>query len=105
MKHCLPCTGEVPPLKGAMLKKFAKELDHDWKVVKGHHLEKLYKFKNFKEAMAFTVKAGKVAEAENHHPDIYLAWGKVKITVWTHAVNGLTESDFVLAARIESLSH
>jgi 4a-hydroxytetrahydrobiopterin dehydratase len=102
-KECVPCTGEVPALKGAGLKRLQRQLIRKWKVVKGHHLEKEFKFKNFKQALAFVNRVGELAEEQNHHPDIYLAWGLVKVTIWTHAVDGLTESDFVLAAKIEML--
>ena len=102
-KECVPCTGKVPPLKGAALKRLHQQLLRKWKVLKGHHLEKEFKFKNFKQALAFVNRVGELAETQNHHPDIYLAWGLVKITIWTHAVDGLTESDFILAAKIELL--
>jgi 4a-hydroxytetrahydrobiopterin dehydratase len=81
-----------------------QELSHGWRVVHEHHLEKEFKFKNFREALGFTNKVGHLAEEVGHHPDIYLAWGKVKITLWTHKIDGLTESDFILAAKIEQLS-
>lgn len=102
-KECVPCIGDVPPLKGAALKRLQKQLLRKWKVVKSHHLEKEFKFKNFKQALAFVNRVGELAEDQGHHPDIYLAWGLVRITIWTHAVDGLTESDFVLAAKIEML--
>lgn len=79
------------------------ELQPDWKVVDDHHLERSFKFKNFKEALEFTNAVAKIAEQEQHHPDIYLAWGKVKITLWTHKINGLSENDFILAAKIDKL--
>lgn len=78
-----------------------KELGREWKVVNGHHLEKLFKFKNFVEALEFTNRIGAIAEKEGHHPDIYLTWGKVRVEIFTHTVNGLTKSDFILAAKIE----
>jgi len=102
-KQCVPCKGGVPPLKGQELARLAGELDGGWQVVAEHQLEKEYKFQNFREALAFTNKVGELAEAQGHHPDIYLAWGKVKLTIWTHKVNGLTESDFVLAAKADKL--
>src|SRR5438105_8041024 len=102
-KECVPCKGGVPPLKDGALQELQNKLGADWTVSGEHHLEKEFKFKNFREALAFTNKIGEVAEAQNHHPDIYLAWGKVKITIWTHKIDGLTESDFVLAAKIEEL--
>jgi 4a-hydroxytetrahydrobiopterin dehydratase len=78
-------------------------LGHSWRVVNEHHLEKEFKFKDFRQALDFTNQVGELAEDVGHHPDIYLAWGKVKVTIWTHKVDGLTESDFVLAAKIQQL--
>jgi len=100
-KKCVPCQGGFPPLKGEALLKLANELDHDWKVIEEHHLEKTFNFKNFIKALAFTNCVGEIAESENHHPDIYLAWGKVKVTIWTHKIDGLTESDFIFSAKVE----
>jgi len=100
-KKCTPCDGGVPALKGDPLRKLAGELGSGWKVVNEHHLEKEFRFKDFRQALAFTNRVGELAEAQGHHPDIYLAWGKVKVTIWTHKVDGLTDSDFVLAAKIE----
>ncbi len=100
-RECIPCKGGVPPLKGEELRTIHEELGHDWQVVDGHHLEKEYKFKNFQEALDFTSRVGEVAEAQGHHPDIYLSWGKVKLAVWTHKIDGLTESDFVFAAKAD----
>ena len=104
-KDCIPCKGGVAPLKGAELRALASQLGHGWKVVDEHQLEKKFEFKDFKQALAFTNKVGAVAEAQDHHPDILLGWGKVGVTVWTHKIDGLTESDFVLAAKIESILH
>lgn len=103
-KQCEPCKGGAPSLKGQDLAKLAKELSGGWKVVKEHHLEKEYKFKDFRDALAFTNRVGDLAEHQGHHPDIYLAWGKVKLTVWTHKLDGLTESDFVFAAKTDRLA-
>jgi len=102
-KDCIPCKGGVPPLKGQELAKFAGELDSGWRVINEHHLEREYKFKNFREALDFTNKVGELAESQGHHPDIYLAWGQVKLTIWTHKIDGLTESDFVMAAKVDKL--
>jgi len=102
-KECVPCKGGVPPLRGGELAKLAKQLNSGWQVVKEHHLEKEYKFKDFREALDFTNKVGSLAEAQGHHPDIYLAWGKVRLTIWTHKIDGLTESDFVFAAKADRL--
>ena len=102
-KHCVPCQGGIPAVKGSELVALLKSLGEGWKVVDEHHLEKEYVFKNFRKALEFTNKVGELAEAEGHHPDIYLSWGKVKITLWTHKIDGLTESDFILAAKCDQL--
>src|SRR6478752_2146473 len=102
-QECKPCKGEVEKLEGEVLNRFARDLGGEWQVVNGHQLEKEYKFKNFRDALTFTNKVGELAEAQGHHPDIYLAWGKVKLTIWTHKIDGLTESDFVLAAKADRL--
>ena len=100
-KQCVPCRGSVPPLKGAELQVLQNQLENGWQVVDEHHLEKEYGFKNFREALDFTVRVGELAEEQGHHPDIHLAWGKVRLTVWTHKINGLTESDFIFAAKVD----
>lgn len=102
-KECVPCKGGTPALKGAELFRYAEQLHGDWHVVNDHHLEREYKFKNFRDALTFTNQVGELAEKVQHHPDIYLAWGKVKLTLWTHTVDGLTESDFVFAAKVDEL--
>ena len=102
-KNCVPCKSGGAPLRGDNLAKLAAELGNGWKIIEEHHLEKEFAFKDFKEALAFTNSVGDVAEAQGHHPDIYLAWGKVKLTIWTHKVKGLSESDFVLAAKADRL--
>jgi len=103
-EKCIPCRGGVPPLKGEDLAAVSRELGGDWKVVEEHHLEKEYRFANFADALAFTNRVGEIAEEQGHHPDIYLAWGKVRVTIWTHKIDGLTRSDFVLAAKIDRVS-
>ena len=100
-KTCIPCKGGVPPLKGEKLDDLLEKLKNDWKIIKEHHLEKEYSFKNFKEALDFTIKVGELAENQGHHPDVFLAWGKVKLTIWTHKIDGLTESDFIFAAKAD----
>ncbi len=101
--QCTPCQGGVKPLQGKAIEKLLKQLPDGWQVIDEHHLEKEYKFKNFIQALAFVNKVGKLAESQSHHPDIYLAWGRVKLTIWTHKVDGLHENDFILAAKIEEL--
>jgi 4a-hydroxytetrahydrobiopterin dehydratase len=103
-KECIPCKGGIPPLEGEALKRLHGELGGDWQLVDGHHLEKEYKFRNFVEALEFTNRVGALAEEVNHHPDIYLTWGRVKVSIWTHKIDGLTESDFVFAAKVERLA-
>lgn len=102
-KRCIPCRGDTSPLKKKALKDLLNQLDNDWKVIKEHHLEKEYKFSDFRTALSFTNLVGDAAEKEGHHPDVYLTWGKVKLTIWTHKIDGLTESDFILAAKCEEL--
>jgi len=102
-KQCVPCRGGVPPLKGDEILEFLGKLGGGWRVVDEHHLEKEYPFRDFCEALKFTNRVGELAEAQGHHPDIYLAWGKVRLTVWTHKIDGLTESDFVFAAKADAL--
>jgi 4a-hydroxytetrahydrobiopterin dehydratase len=100
-KQCVPCKGGVPPLKGDELRRLRDQLDDGWSVVDEHHLTKRYEFDDFRQALDFTNRVGEMAEEQGHHPDIYLAWGRVDVTVWTHAIDGLTESDFVFAAKTD----
>ena len=102
-KTCVPCRGGVPPLQGAELAGLHREVA-GWEVVNEHHLSRTYTFPDFRQALAFTNRVGELAEEQGHHPDITLAWGKVGITIWTHKIDGLTESDFVLAAKIDRLA-
>jgi len=102
-KNCIPCKGEVPPLKGKALAHLHRQLAVGWKVIDEHHLERDYQFKNFREALDFTNKIGEIAEQEGHHPNIILSYGKVKIQIWTHKIDGLTESDFILAAKYDNI--
>lgn len=102
-KQCVPCRGGTPPLKGKELQAIYEKLEKGWKIVNEHHLEKEFKFKNFREALDFTNKVGGLAETVGHHPDIYLAWGKVQLTLWTHKIDGLTETDFIFAAKADEL--
>lgn len=101
-KNCVPCRGGVPPLKGAELEALGSQVP-GWNVVEEHHLQKAFRFPNFRQGLDFVNRVGDLAEEQGHHPDIYLSWGKVDITIWTHKINGLTESDFILAAKIDAL--
>ncbi|HEY8180597.1 MAG TPA: 4a-hydroxytetrahydrobiopterin dehydratase [Thermoanaerobaculia bacterium] len=100
-EKCVPCRGGVPSLKGKDLSDLARDLGGGWQIVKEHHLEKEFRFPDFAQALTFTNKVGAIAEEQGHHPDIFLAWGKVRVTIWTHKIDGLTRSDFVLAAKID----
>lgn len=100
-KHCIPCEQGTSPLDETDSVKFLSELD-GWKIV-DRHIEKSFKFPDFKTGLEFVNKIGELAEAEGHHPDIFFGWGKVKVELWTHVANGLTENDFILAAKIDRL--
>ena len=100
---CVPCRGGIPPLKGKELKALQNQLGNGWNVINEHHLKKEWGFDDFESALNFTNKIGSLAEDQGHHPDIYLAWGKVEIKIWTHKISGLTESDFILAAKIDRI--
>jgi 4a-hydroxytetrahydrobiopterin dehydratase len=99
-KHCVPCRGGTPPLRGAELESLRSQVT-DWQVVNEHHLAKSFTFPDFQKALDFVNRVGAIAEQEGHHPDLHLAWGKVGVETWTHKIDGLTESDFVLAAKID----
>jgi 4a-hydroxytetrahydrobiopterin dehydratase len=99
-KKCVPCRGGVPPLKDKELAPLRKVVP-EWTVVNEHHLTRAFKFPDFVQALAFVNRVGALAEEQGHHPDILLAWGKAEITLWTHKIDGLTESDFIMAAKID----
>lgn len=101
-RHCVPCRGGVPPLAQPEIETLARQLE-GWRAIESHHLRKDYKLKNFAEALRFVNLIGEIAEREGHHPDIRFGWGYVEIEIYTHAINGLTASDFILAAKIDCL--
>src|SRR5690242_13891353 len=101
-KDCIPCKGGVPPMDAAQIARLLKEVD-GWRAVDDHHLTKTYAFEDFAQALAFVDRVGAMAEQQWHHPDVYLAWGSVRIDIWTHKIDGLTESDFVFAAKCDAL--
>ncbi len=101
-KECVPCRGGVPPFKGDELNRLSEQVE-GWDVIEGHHLSKTYKFSNFVKALEFVNKVGSIAEQQGHHPNIFLTWGKARIETWTHKIDGLTESDFILAAKIDEV--
>jgi len=99
-KHCVPCERGMPALTDEEIQPLMAQLD-GWTVVDGKRLAKTYKFRNFAQGLAFVNRAGEIAEAEGHHPDLYLAWGKVGVELFTHVIGGLSENDFILAAKLD----
>ncbi len=102
-QQCVPCKGGVPPLTSAEIEPLKARIDTDWQVIDDHHLSRLYTFKNFRKALDFVNGVGEMAEEQQHHPDVYLAWGKARVEIWTHKIDGLTESDFVFAAKCDRI--
>jgi 4a-hydroxytetrahydrobiopterin dehydratase len=101
-KKCVPCKGGTPPLKGEELDELRRQVP-EWEVVEEHHLRRRFRFKNFRESLRFVNEVGELAEEQGHHPDIGFGWGYAEITVWTHKIDGLTESDFIFAAKVDAL--
>lgn len=101
-KKCKPCEGNTPPLKGAQLGEYLGSLQ-GWEPVEDRKITKTFKFPDFRKALEFVNRVGELAESQGHHPDIFLAWGKVKIELSTHAIKGLSENDFIMAAKIDEL--
>ena len=99
--HCVPCRGGIPPLKGEALDRLMGQLDAGWTLIDEHHIQRDYSFKDFRSALAFTNAVGELAETEGHHPELVTTWGRVTVRIWTHKIDGLTESDFVLAAKAD----
>lgn len=102
-RRCAPCEGGTPKLAGEELERYAAMLQ-GWNVVEGERLEKEYRFPDFLQALEFVNRLGEAAEAEGHHPDVFLTWGKVRVTLWTHSIGGLSENDFILAAKADAVS-
>ena len=102
-KTCIPCHGGIPPLEQNAVKTFLDELQSGWSVNDSGHLIKIYVFPNFISAMEYANKISVVAEEQGHHPDLTISWGKCIVEIWTHKINGLTESDFILAAKIDAI--
>ncbi len=101
-KTCVACRGGVPPLAGGDLTNLLDQVN-GWTVVRDHHVQKEFRFSDFAGALAFVNRVGAIAEEQGHHPDVYLAWGRAEIKLWTHKIDGLTESDFIMAAKIDRL--
>ena len=103
-KKCVPCEGKVDPIPMTRAQEYLKQLHSDWKIIDdGKKIQRTFKFKNFRQALEFVNHVGEIAESEGHHPDIEFGWGYVNITLFTHAINGLFENDFILAAKIDKL--
>ena len=102
-KRCKPCEGGVPPLSAKEIEPLIEELNDEWFVVESHHLQRVWKFEDFQTALDFVNAAGEICEEQFHHADFDFGWGRVKVTIWTHKIDGLTESDFVLAAKLDQI--
>ena len=107
-KKCVPCEGNIPPFNAEEIHKYLKKVD-GWEVLEdkidGFHLIKSFKFDNFLKSQEFVNKVGEIAESEGHHPDLWFGWGYARIKIFTHAIKGLAESDFILAAKIDQISN
>jgi 4a-hydroxytetrahydrobiopterin dehydratase len=101
-RECVPCRGGVPPLTAEQINELLPELA-GWEVISNHHLRKNFKLKDFRESLNLVNRIGELAEQQGHHPDIHFGWGYCEVTIWTHKIDGLTESDFVLAAKLDRL--
>lgn len=99
--ECVACKGGIPPLKSEALRSWEARLGNGWKIVDEHHLEKQFKFPDFRSALRFVNRVGEFAESVNHHPDLSLSWGKAGVTLWTHKIGGLSETDFIFAAKTD----
>ena len=103
-QECEACTSEDEPLTEAEYAEYLEEIDSAvWSVVNEHHLEGTYTFEDFRDALEFTYEVGELAEEEWHHPDIHLQWGEVTIEMWTHKIDGLHKTDFIMAARMDRM--
>ncbi len=100
-QKCIPCRGGIPPMEGSRALELLRELDQGWSLNSEGHLEREFAFPDFAQAMALANKVADIAEGEGHHPDLYVAWGKCKVEIWTHKISGLTESDFFFAAKVD----
>ena len=101
--ECIPCKGGVPPLSEEESGAFLSQIHEDWEVVENHHLTRTWSFPDFASALEFTNQLGEVCEQQNHHADFELGWGRVVSVIFTHKIDGLTESDFVLASKFDTI--
>ncbi len=102
-KKCIPCEGGIPPLVKEQIEAIISEINADWKVIDNHHLERTWKFDDFENALNFVNQTGEICETEGHHANYEFGWGEVKILIWTHKIDGLTDSDFILASKIDRI--
>ncbi len=102
-KKCVPCRGGTPPLPPERVAELSAEVA-GWRVLENKRIRKTFRTKNFATALELVNRIGAIAEAEGHHPDLTLAWGKVSVELWTHKIDGLTESDFIMAAKIDEVA-
>ena len=102
-KRCEPCSGNTPALEPNEIREYSRQIDSAWRVVDQHHLERDFTFDDFQQALDFVNRIGEVAESEQHHPDIFLGYGKAQVRLWTHAIDGLSENDFIMAAKVDKL--
>ena len=100
-QKCIPCRGDVPPLARDEAEELLRKLDDGWGLNGDGHLERVYSFGNFDAAMELANAVAEIADNENHHPDLHIAWGRCKVEIWTHKIKGLTESDFFFAAKVD----
>ena len=102
-QECQACNAGTPPLKGDALRRWEQQLDGGWTVAEGKRLEKQFRFKDFRQALDFTNRVGQIAESQGHHPDIRLSYGEVDLELSTHSIHGLSQNDFILAAKINAI--
>ena len=102
-RECVPCMGGVPPLKEEVAVNLLEQIDENWSIIDNRHIERTWSFEDFVGALEFVNSAGEICEIEGHHADFEFGWGRVKVIIWTHKINGLTESDFILAAKLDRL--
>jgi len=100
-QQCIPCRGGVPPLPRDRIDALLGQLESGWTLTPQGHLLRTYEFRDFAAAMAFANRVGDIAEAQGHHPDLHVGWGRCGVEIWTHKIEGLTESDFFLAAKAD----
>lgn len=101
-KNCVPCKGDTPPLEGTQLEELHRQVP-EWELVEERYIQREFHFQNFLEALEFVNRVGEVAEEQRHHPDISFGWGRAEIKLLTHSINGLSENDFILAAKVDRL--